>query len=946
MAETRRLSAFLVLLGALLGDAGVAAAEDPAGAVSASVETERLYLSGTGFDDTVDWEFFCTAGRNSGKWTTIPVPSQWELHGFGRYNYGHDEDPSDEQGLYRHRFAVPAAWQDRRVDLVFEGVMTDAEVQVNGRSAGPLHQGAFYRFRYDVTDLLEPGGDHLLEVTVSKRSSDASVNRAERDADYWIFGGVFRPVYLEATPPESVERLTIDARHDGTLKIHAFLRGPGGPGLGAPGRLRVAIEPLDDAPVSRQPLADLLSGEVAAGIGEVRLETTVAGVAPWSAESPRLYRAHVELRRGDEVVHRLDERFGFRSVEVRPGAGVFVNDRRVMLKGVDRHAFWPTSGRTLSARLDRRDAELIKAMNMNAVRMSHYPPDVSFLDACDELGIYVIDELAGWHDAYGTAVGRRLVREMVVRDVNHPSILMWANGNEGGWNDRLDEEFHRHDPQGRPVLHPQELAGGIDTPHYPSFAELTSALDPSTLRNRWRSVFGGLPPVMPTEVLHGLYDGGAGAGLEDFWGALRASPLGAGAFLWSFSDESVVRTDRGGVLDSDGNHAPDGILGPYRERTGDFYAVRESFAPVVFPGPPGEVFRGRLKLENRFDRTDLAECRLHWSLLDLPAAGETAAVEVVAMGEARGLELAPGGRKDLVLPIDRRGADALRVVVRDPAGRSVAERVLPVRDLREDFRAFTEPGNVRVQAEENEDSIVLTAGSTAATFDRRTGLLQSFTDGDTSLPSSGPLLAGAEPWPAVTVRRYPDGAAEAVEAAAGDGPPVLRWELYPSGWLRLGYRVDAAGPRDFLGVYFPLPEGSVRKLRWLGRGPARVWKNRLQGGTLGVWSKSGSTPPESPGEPKLEGFYAGVLWAEVETESAKLLVAFESPDLYLGVLKPVFPSDARSAVAAAPPSGLGFYHEIPAIGTKFKEARELGPQSQPSVDDATYRGAVWLRIVR
>ncbi|MEE8526294.1 MAG: glycoside hydrolase family 2 TIM barrel-domain containing protein, partial [Thermoanaerobaculia bacterium] len=877
-------------------------------------------------------------------------PSQWELQGFGRYNYGHDERKSDEQGLYRHRFEVPAAWEGRRIGLVFEGVMTDADVVLNGRSPGPEHQGAFYRFRYDVTELLQPG-DNLLEVTVSKQSSDGSVNRAERDADYWVFGGIFRPVYLEAVPPESVERVAIDARHDGSLRIHAFLRNLDGPALGAPGRLRVLIEPLGDGSVSHQPLADLLSDEIAAGIGEVRLETTVVGLEPWSAETPRLYRAHVELQRDGEVLHRLQQRFGFRSVEVRPGEGLFVNDRRVLLKGVNRHAFWPAGGRTLSPRLDRRDAELIKAMNMNAVRMSHYPPDVSFLDACDELGIYVIDELAGWHDAYGTGVGRRLAREMVLRDLDHPSILAWSNGNEGGWNKRLDKVFHQIDPQSRPVIHPDDLAGGLDTPHYPSFSELASALDPATLRNRWRRRFGGIPPVMPTEILHGLYDGGSGAGLEDYWELLRSSPLGAGAFLWSFSDESVVRTDRGGVLDSDGNHAPDGILGPYRERTGNFYAVRESFSPIAFTDPPDGIFRGRLKVENRFDMTDLADCRWHWSLLDLPAPGERSAAEVLASGEMRGPELAPGGRRELVLPIDRRGADAVRVVVRDPGGRRVAGRVLPVRDLRDDFNAFAEPGGGRVQVEEglagrDRDRIVLTAGSTRATFDRRTGLLESLADGDSTMASSGPLPAGGRLAAPATVRRFPNGAAEAVEAGDGNGPPSLRWDLYPSGWLRLSYRIEALGPRDFLGVYFPFPEDSVRKLRWLGRGPARVWKNRLQGGTLGVWAKSGSTAPESAAEPKLEGFYAGVVWAEIEADWGAVLVAFESPDLYLGVLSPVFPDGARNAVAAVPPSGIGFYHEIPAIGTKFKEARELGPQSEPAADEVAYQGAVWLRIVR
>lgn len=149
-------------------------------------ETERLMLSGSGSDHTVDWKFFCTAGRNSGQWTTIPVPSNWELQGFGKYNYGLDKDSvhGREKGLYKYSFVVPAAWKGRVVNIVFDGSMTDTEVKINGRSAGAVHQGAFYRFRYDISGLLRYGKENLLEVTVSKESSNRSVNMAERRGDF------------------------------------------------------------------------------------------------------------------------------------------------------------------------------------------------------------------------------------------------------------------------------------------------------------------------------------------------------------------------------------------------------------------------------------------------------------------------------------------------------------------------------------------------------------------------------------------------------------------------------------------------------------------------------------------------------------------------------------------------------------------------------------------
>lgn len=157
--------------------------------VALADETCIMYLSGQGKDDPVTWDFYCTGGRNSGVWTTIGVPSNWELQGFGSYNYGNEKKKADEQGKYRRTFRIPADWAGQRLFLVFEGVMTDTEVWINGQSAGPRHQGGFYRFKYEITDLVK-ARDNLLEVTVSKVSSDRSVEEAERQADYWAFGGI------------------------------------------------------------------------------------------------------------------------------------------------------------------------------------------------------------------------------------------------------------------------------------------------------------------------------------------------------------------------------------------------------------------------------------------------------------------------------------------------------------------------------------------------------------------------------------------------------------------------------------------------------------------------------------------------------------------------------------------------------------------------------------
>src|SRR5205085_1398917 len=197
--------------------------------------------------------------------------------------------------------------------------------------------------------------------------------------------------------------------------------------------------------------------------------------------------------------------------------------------------------------------------------MSHYPPAPHFLAAAHSLGLYVPDELTGWQQAYSTAAGRPLVREMVTRDVNHPSIVLWDNGNEGGFNFELDPDFAQYDPQHRTVIHPWLNWNGINTGHYEAYDCCAGG----------SSFFHGDDLIMPTEFVHALYDGGGGAGLDDWWREMLAHPLAIGGFIWAFADEGIVRADQGGAIDVAGNQAPDGLVGPYRKKEGSFFAVKQ-----------------------------------------------------------------------------------------------------------------------------------------------------------------------------------------------------------------------------------------------------------------------------------------------------------------------------------------------------------------------------------
>ena len=525
-------------------------------------KTETLYLSGTGADHTVDWEFLCSAGMRSGQWTTIPVPSCWEQQGFGSYNYGHDklEDRLNETGQYRYNFTVPANWSGKEVLIVFDGVMTDASVKINGKQAGPVHQGAFYRFSYDITKLLRFGKENTLEVLVKKSSDNMTVTLAERKADFWIFGGIFRPVWLEARPKTNIKRVAVDAKADGTFIADVYLSGT----IKNANSIKVDIQDIDKSE-NKASFVTKVDGSV------IRVEGKLNNPNRWTPESPHRYRAVFSLMNNETVIHRHSETIGFRTVEVRAEDGVYVNGVRIMMQGVNRHTFHPDYGRTSSKALSIQAVNLMKDMNMNAVRMSHYSPDKHFLEVCDSLGLFVLDELTAWQKpSYDDIVGRKLLEELIARDANHPCVIFWDNGNEGGENNNLNDDFAELDIQKREVLHPWQDYEKTNTKHYIDYNYL--ALDGFSKRK----VF------FPTEFLHGLYDGGHGAGLEDYWLRMWNDPLCAGGFLWVFADESVKRTDRNGELDSDGNHAPDGILGPYSEKEGSFYTIKEIWAPIYF----------------------------------------------------------------------------------------------------------------------------------------------------------------------------------------------------------------------------------------------------------------------------------------------------------------------------------------------------------------------------
>ena len=890
--------------------------------------TQRQYLSGTDKDHTVAWQFSVSTGRNSGKWGTIPVPSNWETKGFGNYTSG-DRPKDAEIGLYRTNFTVPNSWRGQHIDLVFEGAMTDTTVKINGATAGPTHQGGFYRFHYDITPLVKFGQTNLLEATVDKVSADNSVNRAEQQGDYWSFGGIYRPVYLAARPAQSIERVAINAQADGTLAADVTLDGVTDADV-----LAAQVQTLGGKPVGVATSARIAPGQI-----EQTLRAKINAPLQWTAETPNLYQVVIQLGRGKREIHRVTQRFGFRTIEVREGDGIYVNGRKIMLKGSDRHSFWPESGRTTNATINRNDILLMKEMNMNAVRMSHYPPDVDFLDSCDELGLYVLDEIAGWQKKYDTPIGKKIVRETVLRDVNHPSILFWDNGNEGGWNTDLDDQYALYDPQKRHVLHPWTLFSGIQAGHYKTYNGTRDLLNKSDI-------------VMPTEFLHGLYDGGAGAGLDDYWNLMQSKPLAAGGFIWAFLDEGLVRDDQNGAIDVFGNRYPDGILGPHREKEGSFFTIKDVWSPIQlgsrayyekqFP----DAFNGEVSLDNHYSFTDTSQCSFAWKLVNFPApGGKNSENIVVAQGRAPSPKIAPGasGKLSLNLPANWRNSDALQLSARDPFGRELTSWTWPIKRatyFQQRILSRSDAATAGVTATEDAGNIVLTAGKTRVSISKSTGLLSEVRQANAVAGlNNGPTLSASsfkdapDKGELKSVTHQADGNSQIVEATLGGNMTSIRYVLQPNGWLGVSYKYNLSGPQDYMGVSFDLPEKQVTGIKWLGVGPYRVWKNRMRGGEIGVWSKAyndTATGADTWKYPEFKGYYARTYWAQLQTTNGPITVVTPDENLFLRLYTPRNGPDPKGSQAAFPSGDISFLDGIAPIGNKFHSANATGPQGEPN----------------
>jgi beta-galactosidase len=810
------------------------------------------------------------------------VPSQWQLHGYGAPAYTNvvypfpvepphvpDENPT---GDYRRTFTAPGEWSGTDAVVRFEGVDSCLRVWLNGVELGTA-MGSRLPSEFDVGELLRPGEENVLAVRVHQWSAGSYLE----DQDMWWLSGIFRSVTLLARPAGAIDDVFVHADYD-----H----------VSGSARLRV------DADVPARVTVPELGIDVAAGE-----PVDVAAVEPWSAEVPRLYDAEVTSE-GERV--RL--RIGFRTVAVEDGL-LRVNGRRVLLRGVNRHEFDPDHGRAVSEEVMRRDVLLMKTHNVNAVRTSHYPPHPRFLELCDELGLYVIDEcdlethgffpLAWRHnpadDPRFQAACIDRMRRTVERDKNHPSIIMWSLGNESGSGRNLSAmaAWARERDPSRPLHYEHDWSCrdvDVYSRMYAPHAEVDAigrgeeeALEDPELDARRRRL-----PFILCEYAHAM--GNGPGGLSEYQELFERHPRCQGGFVWEWIDHGLrqrsadgsERFAYGGDFGEplhDGNFVADGLLFPDRTPSPGLLEFKKVIEPVRITG---DAAARRLRVTNLHDFRDLSHLAFTWTLEE---EGAAVAEGTLAVGPLAAGETADVGMPALPAPRGEAWLTVRAVLAADeawaPVGYEVAWGQLEVTSA------------PAASATESSASATAAAGVLSlgpGRFDAATGVLRGLgdlaldgprldvwrapTDNDGGMHGEVQLEAAwrrlglhrarhrvlaIDPGPAGLVVRTRVGMAASDAGllatytwrAEGDGL-LLTVDVAPEG--------EWAVPLPRLGVRLSLP-AAFDRLEWFGRGPGEAYRDTRRAARVGRFTASIDELQTPYVRPQENGNRTEVRWA-------------------------------------------------------------------------------------
>ncbi len=880
--------------------------------------------------------------QDTSAWDKIQVPGMIQAQGDGKFglpefynikypfpmNEPYIPHDANEVGSYKRSFEVASDWSGKDVFLHIGAAGAAYYIWVNGEKVG-YSEDSKLPSEFNVTKFLKSGANSIaIEVY---RYADGSYLE---DQDFWRLSGIERSVYLYAEPKTRLRDYTVTASLDktytgGKFALEAEL-------VGAKGSGTITATLYDDD-------TQVLKTSAKASITKpAKLTGTIKGVKAWSAETPNLYRLVIEYKDAKgNLISATSRKIGFRTVEIRNGE-VQVNGKRVMIKGVNRHEHDPKTYRVISEASMRKDIELMKQANVNALRTSHYPNDPLIYDLADEYGLYVMDEAnvesheymtlgrdkgdtsvqLGFKPHWKTAHLDRISR-MVERDKNSPSIIFWSLGNETGVGPNFENAakwVRQNDPTrllsflGYSALteeHRPNSYVDIYAPMYDDIDRMRDyAEDPQFTQ-----------PMIQTEYAHAM--GNSLGNFEDYWQTIRAHKKLQGGFIWDWVDQYVyAKDDKGRTYwasgfdlnpkRGDNSVIGDGVIKADRTPDPEYYELRQVQAPVAFERDGG----GNIVVENRYDFIDLSGFDLRW---DVRIDGRESASGVLTT-----VPVKAGERQTIPLSLPAIGDNGeailtLRAIAREgaikgvPAGTELAFNQFTLRAAAPLSVAVS--GAVKIS--KSADAISLSAARNQLTVDTRTGLIRYDEAGKQLLNGGSPnfwrgltdndvgigLEKSHRIWKDYTEHRR----VRAIETGA-DFVRVNYALGQGGGRFDITYRMSGDGQVDVTAAFTPekddLPDPlriglrfnfdpAMDDLSWYGKGPHESYGDRHTGAALGLYRGSVQAQYHDYARPQESGNKTDVRWLSLSDDKGRSLkvtgaqplsvnaLAFPYEDLYV-----------------------------------------------------------------
>ncbi len=915
-------------------------------------EASRFYRSLNG-----NWKFywvrkpadrpvdFYKPGYDISNWDLIPVPSNWQMHGYGIPIYlnvpypfppnppyiPHDYNPV---GSYRRRFTIPDEWKERQIFLHFDGVKSAFYVWMNGKNVG-YSQDSMTPAEFNITKYLK-SGENTLAVEVYRWSDGSYLE----DQDMWRLSGIYRNVYLFATPQVHIRdffvRTDLDESYtDATLMIRPKITSFTDQNLEG-WTIEAQLYDPETAPVLSEPLSRTISsiiGEKYPQRDNVKfalLEAKVGNPQKWSAEFPNLYTLVLTLKNVEgETIEAESCRVGFRKVEIKDGQ-LFVNGRSIKLFGVNRHEHDPDHGRAIPVSRMIQDIKLLKQHNINAVRTSHYPDDPTWYDLCDQYGIYLIDEanleshglkgylsnVAGWHNAFV----ERAIR-MVERDKNHPSVIFWSLGNETGCGPNhaaMSAWIKEYDPT-RPIHYEGAAGNPVDYPYVDMISRMYARI-PQIIRLATDPIDDR--PMVLCEYAHAM--GNSVGNLKEYWDAIRSHKRLIGGFIWDWADQGLRKKDPNGKefwayggdfgdKPNDGNFCCNGLVQPDRKPNPSLYEVKKVYQRIHVL--PVDILDGKFRIINEYDFLNLDSTDIR---CEVSADGR-----VIQTGTLPKLPLPPGAQRNLQINFNKTNLQPgveywIKIIFTLAADTSWARQghILAWEQFKIPFEVppapVVDPNTIpALTLKEDPEKITVSGDDFELTFGKKSGALESFlfnekqlvasalvpnfwrvpTDNDEGnrMPKRLGAWRNAGPDRTVNTVEARQLTPQVVHITAEASIPVgtnstykTIYTVYGNGDIIIDSTFTPVGdslpdlPR--FGMQMAVP-AQFNKLTWFGRGPHETYWDRKTGAAFGLYSGSVNRLIHRYVRPQENGNRSDVRWMALTDREGVGLVAVGMPTI-------------------------------------------------------------------